>query len=91
MAFDISNPFKTAVLTFAQQLLGTRYPKYHEIIVRASTAFATLEDAQTFCKLLIDTYDLAYMRAVDDCKKQVEGHGLKIVVKADKKKSPFEN
>lgn len=90
MAFDLSNPFKTAVLTLSQQLLGNRFPKYQEVIVRASTAFATLEDAQTFCKMLIDLYDLAYMRAVDDCKKQVESHGLKIVVKADTRKSPFE-
>lgn len=91
MAFDLSNPFKTALLQFTQQLMGNRYPKYHEIIVRSSANLVTLEDAQTFCKMLVDVYDMAYMRAVDDCKKQVEGHGLKIVVKADQRKPPVGN
>lgn len=83
MAFDISNPYKTAILQYAQQLMKERYANYHDTILRASSTFVTQQEALKFAKMLVEIFEAGYLKAVEDYKKQVEAHGLQIKIKAE--------
>lgn len=83
MPFDLSNPYKTAVIQYAQQVMKDRYAKYHDIVLRASSTFVTQDEALRFAKMLVEIYEVGYLKAVDDYRQQVEAHGLQVRIKAD--------
>ncbi len=84
--YDLSNPWKTAILKHAEQLLGKRYGKFQQIIMRASTSLVTNEDATTFAQMMAELYESGYLKAVEDYRKAVESHGLKVVIRPENKK-----
>lgn len=73
------------LLKYAEQLLGERYPKYSSTILRASTMLVTNEDATAFAKMMVELYELGYLKAVNDYKGQMEAHGLKVSIRSERK------
>lgn len=82
--FDLSNPYKTAIHKYAQQLLGDKYNKYAVTVQRATTSMVTNEDATNFSKFMLELYEAGFLKAVADYKKIVEAHGVKVVIKPEK-------
>jgi hypothetical protein len=79
--FDLSNPYRTALLKYAQQLLGDRYSKYHEIMLRLTAHIVTERDATDFGQMLVDLYENGFKKAVEDYRKAVEAQGFKVEVR----------
>lgn len=82
--FDLTNPYKSSIVKYAQELLGTKFPKYQAVLIRAAANMVTNEDATNFSRMMVDLYEAGFMKAVNDYKKQVEAHGLRVSVRAEK-------
>jgi len=79
--FDFTNPYRTVILHYAQKLLENRYGRYHDLLLRITNNIVTEKDATDFGQMFVDTWETGYMKAVEDYRKAVEAHGLKIEVK----------
>lgn len=73
-----ANPRAFTLKKWFVELLQGRYPKNDAIIERISMAIATDKDLQEFGRLVIDVYETAYLKAVNDYKKEFERMGVKI-------------
>lgn len=79
MFFDAQ---KIAAQKYCHKLLGdARYPKYHELMQRISSQIITQKDALDFATMLAEIYEVGFLKAVEDYKKEVEKHGFKIEFK----------
>lgn len=83
--YDPAAQHRTTVLRYAQELLGTRFPKYQTTLLRAASTLVTQEEMNTFCKLMMELYEAGFLKATNDYRKQAEAMGLKVTVKAEKK------
>lgn len=57
-------------------VLNERYSQNEQIIDRLGVTLMTESDIKGFMKLIGDVYELAYMKAVDDHKEQLQKAGL---------------
>lgn len=81
---DLSNPYRLAIQKYLFQLLGNRYGKYHDLMQRMTHNIVTTKDATDFGQMMVDVYEVAYLKAVEDYRKTVEAHGFKIDIKSSK-------
>ena len=81
---DLANPYRKAIQQYLFQILGPRYNKYHDLMQRMTVNIVTTTDATNFGKLLVELYEVAYLKAVEDYRGAVEAHGLKIEIKPSK-------
>ena len=58
------------------EILKDRYSKHQNISERISVSLLTENDTKEFLSLLIDTYEIGYLKAVDDHKQQLEKLGF---------------
>lgn len=58
------------------EMLKERYAQNEPIIERLGVALATENDMNAFMKMMADLYELAYMKAVNDHREQLEKIGL---------------
>jgi len=79
--FDLSNPYRMAIMKYLQELLEGRYPKYHDLLQRLLVHIVTEKDMMDFGQMFVDCYELAYHRAVNDYRKAVEPHGFRVEIK----------
>lgn len=69
------------------EVLKERYANNEQIIDRLGVTLLTERDIQDFMKLIGDVYELAYMKAVDDHREQLQKAGFVArIVKPDQKK-----
>lgn len=81
---DLSNPYRLAIQKYLVQILGGRYTKYHDLMQRMTHNIVTTKDATDFGQMMVEIYEVAYMKAVEDYRGAVEAHGFKIDIKANK-------
>ncbi len=84
---DLSNPYRLAIQKYLFQILESRYNKYHDLMQRITHNIVTMKDATDFGQMLVEIYEVAYLKAVDDYRKTVESHGFKIDIKSSVPKS----
>ena len=78
----LSNPKLPAIKKTMHEFLQDRYIAHDEIIERLTTALQTDKDTQSFLKMIMDCYELGYLRAVSDHKTQLAAMGFDVKVVA---------
>lgn len=73
----MANPKSHAIKKMMFDFLKERYARNDQIVERLSTALQTDGDLQAFIKLVMDTYESGYMRAVEDHREQLAKAGFK--------------
>jgi hypothetical protein len=84
---DLSNPYRLAIQKYLFQILGNRYTKYHDLVQRMTHNVVTTKDATDYGQMLVEIYEVAYLKAVEDYRKNVEAHGFKIDIVPSTKNS----
>lgn len=74
------NKYIVGLRQYMAKFLGSRYPKNQDIIERVGHNLITEQDFTAFMSLAVDIYESAYLKAVDDCRKQCEKHGIKLEI-----------
>lgn len=63
-----------------QQFLAERYPQNKDIVERIGHNLVTEKDFTDFMKLVVDVYESAYLKAVDQYRVYLEKIGIKVEV-----------
>lgn len=69
------------------EVLKERYAQNEQIIERMGTTLLTESDLNSFIKMIGDVYELAYMKAVNDHREQLQKAGLVARIVPSEKKS----
>ena len=62
-------------------ILGHKYLKHEEILERISHSMGTQQDTQKFLKLIVEVYEVAYTKAVDDQSDALKKLGFNVTIK----------
>ena len=76
----MQNPKSIALRRFMATILGQKYPEYDDLLQRSSFYLVTDKDLALFSKMISDTYEVGYMKAVEDYKDQLQKLGVKIKI-----------
>ena len=76
----MSNPRCFTLKKWFLDLLKTDCTQHIEIIERVSTSLLTDSDVEKFGKLMMNVYENAYKKAVEDYKVEFEKMGVKISI-----------
>jgi hypothetical protein len=66
---------------YASELLGLKYNKYDECVTRSAIGLTTERDVSEFCGLLSTCFEVGYLKAVEDYRKQLEDMGMSVTVR----------
>jgi hypothetical protein len=72
----MSNPRGHYLKRTMFEVLKDRYAKNEQIIERMGVTLLTEGDLESFMKMVGDIYEIAYLKAVDDHKEQLQKAGL---------------
>jgi hypothetical protein len=73
-----TNPQGTAFKRYLYEILKDKYPKHHDIIERIAANLQTEGDLQNFSALVIELFEMAYAKAVEDYKGELKKMGYKV-------------
>jgi len=59
-------------------ILKERFSRNEDIIERVSSALITEKDLQAFGKMIVDVYEEAYFKSLDDQKDMLKKSGIKV-------------
>lgn len=76
----LSNPKSHYLKKIMFDILQERYSQNEDIIERLSVMLLTEKDLTSFVKLITDTYELGYIKSVNDHKSALEKIGLSATV-----------
>jgi hypothetical protein len=74
----MSNPKAFTLKKWLVELLKSRYMQHDNIVERVATALITEKDLTDFGAMITDLYEIAYQKAVSDCKEEFEKLGVTI-------------
>ena len=83
----LNNPRGNLLKKAMFEILKERYAKNEQIVERMSVALATEGDMNDFMKLITDVYEIAYLKAVNDHKEQLQKIGLTARIVPSEKRS----
>jgi hypothetical protein len=79
-----SNPKGFTIKKWLAELLENKYTPFDDLIERIGMSLVTDNDLQSFGKLVTTIYESGYLRAMNQCKKNLDDMGIKVkVVPAD--------
>ena len=79
-----SNPKGFAIKKWLIGLLETRYTPFDDLAERLGASLITDKDLREFGELINTIYECGYLRAMEQCKLQLDEMGVKVkVVRAD--------
>lgn len=81
----MSNPRGHYLKKTMFDVLQERFAANEQIIERMGVTLLTENDLNSFMKLVADIYEMAYMKAVNDHKEQLQKAGLVAKIVADKR------
>ena len=62
------------------EILKEKYPKHEILLERIGSALQTDKDLKEFFSLIIDVYEVGFMKAVDEHKEQLQKLGLGVKI-----------
>lgn len=87
--FLLNNPQSIAIKRYLFELLKERYSKNEKFIDRFSSTITSQQDYEDFGKLIVDIFEVGFLRAVNQYKEQFEKMGMKInIVPEEVAKNP---
>ncbi len=72
----MSNPMAHHIKRSMFELLKERYGKHEQIVERVGHTLITENDMKNFLAMIIDVYELGFMRAIDEQKDKLAKLGL---------------
>ncbi len=84
----IQNPKGMYLKKFAFEILKERYGHHEQVLERIGHYLVTDKDLEDFSKLLVEVYEVAYLKAVNDHKDALASMGLKATVVPENQKKP---
>ena len=76
----MSNPKCYTLKKWVSELVKKDYQQHEEILERIATSLSTEKDLDSFGKLIMNIYESAYKKAVNDYKVEFEKMGVKISI-----------
>lgn len=76
----MSNPRCFTLKKWFSELLKSDYQQHDELVERVATALLTDKDVEKFGKLIMNVYETAYKKAVEDYRVEFEKMGVKISI-----------
>jgi hypothetical protein len=72
------------------EILKNRYPKHEQILERIAPSLVLDKDVQAFADLIVEVYELGYLKAITDYEKEINklGYNVKIVPPEELKDTP---
>ena len=77
-----SHPQVTMIKKYIGQILQERYPQNEELLERLATALTTQKDLEAFGRFVVDIYEVAYLKCVEDHRQALEKAGHRAFVKS---------
>ena len=76
--FNFSNQ---RLKVYMSEILQNRYSKHDQILERIGSSLSLDRDMRAFADLIVEVYDLGYVRAITDYEKEINklGYNVKIV------------
>jgi hypothetical protein len=84
---NLINPNSQIIKRYMFDILRERFPKHEEIIERIASALVTQTDMQSFGKMIVDVYEVAYFKALEEQKEILKKAGIKVSI-APKEPTP---
>jgi molybdopterin-biosynthesis enzyme MoeA-like protein len=81
----MANPKGYALKKTMHQFLQHRFPQNEQVVERISHYLVTESDVNAFLKLMMDVYEIAYFKAIEEHKTILAQHGIKVRVAQDSK------
>jgi len=82
----MANPKGYVIKKFMFEILKERYPKHEDFLERVGHFIVTDSDIEAFRKFIVDIYEIAYLKAVEDHREQLAKAGLKVKIVPEVKK-----
>jgi hypothetical protein len=82
------NPQSYVIKKYIYEMLKSRYPAHEPIINRLSNLLVVPEDIEAFGKMIADTYEAGFIRAVEQYQSKLEEMGYKVNITSEKSDSP---
>lgn len=76
----MANPRCYTLKKWFSELLKAEYIQHDEVIERVSTSLLTDKDVEKFGKLIMNVYETAYKKAVEDYRGEFEKMGVKVTI-----------
>lgn len=76
----MSNPRAHMLKKTMFEILKDRYPKHEQIIDRVSHSLATEKDIKEFVSMMVDIYEVGFVRAVDEHKEKLAKLGFDVKI-----------
>jgi hypothetical protein len=73
-----TNPQGTALKRYLYDILKDKYAKHHDVIERIASNLQTEKDLQNFSALVVELFEMAYTKAVEDYKGELKKLGYKV-------------
>lgn len=82
--FYFRNPGGLAIRKHLSDILKERYPKYDDFLERLGNSIQTEKDLQVFASLVVEIYELGYLKAMRDYQGELSklGYNAKIIPSA---------
>jgi hypothetical protein len=77
----LARPQSMHIKKMVGQLIQERYPKHEDLLDRISSALITIADVEAFNKLIVDIYEVAYLKCIEDHRQALERAGHKAIIR----------
>jgi hypothetical protein len=76
----MSNPRGHMLKKTMFEILKERYPKHEQIIDRVSHSLATDKDIKDFVSMMVEIYEVGFVRAVDEHREKLSKLGFEVKI-----------
>jgi len=75
-----SNPKAFTIRKWLLELMESRYTPFENLVERVGASLVTDQDLKEFGQLVASIYECGYLRAMNQCKNQLDELGIKVKV-----------
>ena len=85
---NLMNPHSNVIKKYMFDILRERYGQNEEIIERIAPSLITQNDLTDFGKLVMDIYEIAYFKAIEEQSDILKKAGIKVNITPSETKKP---